>query len=252
MLSGARLGPAGFCLPQTRRLSLAGLALLVAGCTQAPHNGELSPPSVATPYGGVPAPGASIFATELAGPQTYLPPLPTAVVLLRPDDMKRNRAFCQAALQLPTAQQAEAATVVAPNLIRTRWLVQLADIPPDRARDCDFLTGTYDYARAARLTASIQLTFGNLAGRGPYLLMFVPDSSGLRVAGLNGSATADIDMATFLHSWGGALTRAQTEIAARQAYRPGVVRSVFDLVGAILRAAVGGATGLVTGVLDGA
>jgi hypothetical protein len=34
---------------------------------------------------------------------------------------------------LPTTQQAEAGSVVAPNLIRTRWLVQISDIP--RARD---------------------------------------------------------------------------------------------------------------------
>ena len=225
---------------------------MAAGCTQAPGGGELTPPPIAAPYGGAPAQGAAIFATELAGPQTYLPPLPTAVVLLRPDDMARNRAFCQAALQLPSVAQAEAATVLAPNLIRTRWLVQLTDVPPDRARDCDFLTGTYDYARAARLAGAIQLTSGNLAGRGPYLLMFIPGPSGLRVAGLDGSARADTDMAAFLHGWGQALTRSEAEIATAPAYRPGVVRSVFDLVAAILRSAAGGVTGLVTGVLDGA
>ena len=34
-------------------------------------------------------------------------------------------------------------------------------------------------------------------------------------------------------------------------FATGVVRSVFDLVGAILRSAAGGVAGLMTGVLDG-
>ena len=171
------------------------------------------------------------------------------MVVLRPDDMQRNRAVCQAALALPTAQQAEAATVLAPNLIRTRWLVQVSEIRPEQARNCDFLTGTYDYARAARLLASIRSVSGNLAARGPYLLMFVPGASGVRVVGLDGSATPDGEMASFLHSWGLALSRAEAEIAAPPPQQPGLLRSVFDLVRAVLRTAAGGAAGLFSGVL---
>ena len=234
-----------------RALAGAGAAaLLLAGCAVPRGGGEGGLPAAASPYAAAPAVQAAIFATELAGPATYLPPLPTAVILLRPDDMERNRSFCRAAMLLPTAQQAEAASVVAPNLIRTRWPVQIADIPPARAADCDFLTGTYDYARAARLLATIRPDAGSFAGRGPYLLMFIPDRAGLRVAGLDGSAVESPGMTGFIADWGQALTQSQAQIASRPPDQPGLVRSVFNLVGAVLRTVASGAAGLITGVVD--
>jgi hypothetical protein len=189
-----------------------------------------------------------VFATELAGPETFLPPLPTAVVILKPDDMTRNRAFCQAAMALPTVQQAESASVVAPNVIHTRWLVQIGDFAASHASDCDFLVGTYDYARAAGLIASVHVTDGGFYGRGPYLLMIIPDRSGIRVAGLDGSVYRDEDMPVFISTWGRALAQTEARIAATPE-RPGLVRSVFDLVGAVLATVTGGAGGLVKGVL---
>jgi hypothetical protein len=196
------------------------------------------------------APAPAIFATELAGPASFLPPLPTAVVILKPDDMARNRAFCEAAMHLPTVQQAEAASVVAPNLIHTKWLVQISDIPASHAQDCDFLVGTYDYARAARVISSIHTTDGGFYGRGPYLLLIIPDRAGLHVAGLNGSAYADTDMNAFISNWGRALNESQAQITATPDH-PGLIRSVFDLVRAIITTATGGANGLVTGVFAG-
>jgi hypothetical protein len=118
--------------------------------------------------------------------------MPTAVVVLKPDDLNRNRAFCKAIIgRLPTAQQALAASAIAPNLVPMRWLVQLQDVPADRTSDCDFLVGTYDYARAERLLGALRLTDGRISGRGPFLLMVIPDSSGLHVAGLDGSGYDD-------------------------------------------------------------
>ena len=66
------------------------------------------------------APANAVFATQLAGPDTYLLPMPSAIVLLKPDDMTRNRAFCNAFVNLPTAQEEMAKSVIAPNLILTR------------------------------------------------------------------------------------------------------------------------------------
>ena len=215
-------------------------ALVLAGCATATNPASM-------PEAGAPAP---IFATELAGPDTFLPPLPTAVIILKPDDMARNRAFCHAALQLPTAQQAEAASVVAPNLIRTRWLVQIGDIPREHAADCDFLVGTYDYARAAALTANVHTQTGGFYGRGPYLLMIIPDATGMRVAGLDGSGVAEADMPAFIASWGRALNQAERQISPH-GHRPGVLRSVFDLIAAILGTVAGGASGLIEGVFAG-
>jgi hypothetical protein len=129
------------------------------------------------------AAGAPVFATQLAGPSTFLAPMPTAVVVLKPADLNRNRAFCAAITsRLPTAQQALATSVIAPNLVLTRWLIQLPDVPVDRTSDCDFLVGTYDYARAERLLGTLRLTSGRTSGSGPFLLMVIPDSTGLHVA----------------------------------------------------------------------
>lgn len=86
-----------------------------------------------------------VFATQLASPSTLLAPMPTAVVILKHDDLNRNRAFCNAfTSRLTTAQAALSASVTVPNFILTRWLVQLQDVPAERATDCDFLVGTYD------------------------------------------------------------------------------------------------------------
>jgi hypothetical protein len=224
-------------------LTIGGLA----GC--AAQNTETMGAAVPIPR-GVHAPSAVTFATELAGPATFLPPLPTAVVILKPDDMARNRAFCQAAMTLPTVQQAEAGSVVAPNLIHTKWLVQIGDIPVSHAQDCDFLVGTYDYARAARVVSSIRTTQGGFFGRGPYLLLIIPDRNVLRVAGLDGSAYGEADMGRFIDGWSQALAQSEAQISATPD-RPGLVRSVFDLVRAVLGTVAGGANGLVTGVFAG-
>lgn len=221
-------------------------ALLMAGCAapyagQEAFSGSRSSNVAARP----------VFATQLAGPSTFLAPLPTAVVLLTPGDLNRNRAFCTAfTSRLPTAQAALAASVVAPNLIMTRWLVQLADVPADRATDCDFLVGTYDYTRAARLLKAVRLSEGQLSGPGPFLLMVIPDSAGLHVAGLDGSARNSADFGQFIDEWGTALRDTQEQVS-RTPDQPGLVKSIFNLVSAILRTAAGGAAGLIRGVVSG-
>ena len=200
-----------------------------------------------------PAAGAAkpVFATELAGPSTFLAPMPTAVVLLKPDDLNRNRAFCHAFTSaLPTAQEAMAASSVAPNLILTRWLVQLPSVPAERATDCDFLVGTYDYARAGRLMGALRLSEGQVSGPGPFLVMVITDASGMHIAGLDGSTFAAADFGRFIDSWGSALRETQAQVS-RTPDQPGVVRSVFNLVSAILRTVGGGVAGLIQGVVGG-
>jgi hypothetical protein len=175
--------------------------------------------------------------------------MPTAVVVLKPDDLNRNRSFCTAITsRLPTAQQAMAASVIAPNLVLTRWPVQLSDVPADRASDCDFLVGTYDYARAARLLGALRLTEGRLTGRGPFLLMVVPDSTGLHVIGLNGSTYNEPELSRFVDTWSTALKQTEAQIA-RAPEQPGLVRSLVGLVSAILRTAAGMTGGLIRGLV---
>jgi hypothetical protein len=234
-----------------RAFICAGTLLLALAACTAPQGNQAAIPPRASPAGMAEGPvSAPIFATELAGPATFLPPLPTAVVILKPDDMERNRAFCQAAMALPTVKQAEAASVVAPNLIRTRWLVQIGDVAASHAQDCDYLVGTYDYARAARLMSAVRTSEGGFMGRGPFLLMIIPDRTGMHVAGLNGSGYGSDDMGRFISTWNEALAQSQARITATPD-RPGLIRSIFDLVGAVLTTVTGGAGGLIEGVFAG-
>lgn len=231
------------------RDAVAGLAslLILAGCAVPAPGGPGSPLGP----GRAATVARAAFATQLAGPSTFLAPLPTAVVVLKPDDLNRNRAFCNAfTSRLPTAQAAMGASIVAPNLILTRWLVQLPDVPAERASDCDFLVGTYDYARAGRLLSGVQLTEGRLSGPGPFLLMAIPDGSGLHVAGLDGSNYNTADFDRFIDVWGTALRQTQDQVS-RAPDQPGVVRSFFNLVSAILRTATGGVAGLIRGAMSG-
>lgn len=230
------------------RFSWIGLAYVtvltacaVPGQQPGSVSSSLSPVAAAKP----------MFATQIAGPSTFLAPMPTAAVVLKPGDLNRNRAFCAAMTsRLPTAQQAMEASVVAPNIILTRWLTQLSDMPADRTMDCDFLVGTYDYARAARLLAALQLTNGRLSGSGPFLLMVIPDSTGLHVAGLDGSGYSEAEFDRFVDAWGSAMRQAEAHVS-RAPDQPGLVRSIFNVVSAILRTAAGMAGGLIEGAING-
>lgn len=194
------------------------------------------------------APAGAVFATQLAGPDTYLLPMPTAIVLLKPDDMTRNRAFCEAFIKVPTAQEEMAKSVIAPNLILTRWITQMKKMPSERAQDCDYLVGTYDYSRAAQLIASLHNASGSMAGNGPFLALVIPGNTGMRMVAVDGSHYDSAQFAKFVASWNDAINQAQTAIAA-QPERPGVAESAFDLVAAVLRAVFGGTAGLIQGTI---
>jgi hypothetical protein len=225
----------------TRTVALAALMLMIAGCTSTPR-------TVSAPR--MEAPKVAQFATEIAGPGTYLAPMPTAVVLLTPDDMARNRAFCAAVSKLPTVAEASAGSVVAPNLILTRWLVQVADVAPEKAKDCEFLVGTYDYNRAARMIGSLQSDGAALVGHGPYLAMIIPDTNGQRMLAVDGSVYTAAQFDRFVVSWKDSLDKTQTALASRS-NQPGLVRSVFNLAAAVLRTVFGASAGLIQGAVAG-
>jgi hypothetical protein len=230
-----------------RRSAFASLlfAAILAGCVVPDGTSGTSPRP-----GSAAGATRPIFATQLAGPSTFLAPMPTAIVVLKPDDLNRNRAFCNAfTSQLPTAQAAMAASTVAPNLVLTRWLVQLPDVPVDRASDCDFLVGTYDYARAGRLVGASRLSEGKLSGPGPFLLMVIPDANGIHIAGLDGSNYAAADFNRFIDAWGNALRATQDQVS-RSPDQPGLVKSIFNLISAILRTAGSGVAGLIRGTVS--
>ncbi|MBV8536860.1 MAG: hypothetical protein JO128_14775 [Alphaproteobacteria bacterium] len=227
-----------------RRLAFAIVTVLLSSCaaTDQPTSGRPSEFS---------RPSNPVFATQIAGPGTYLAPMPTAAVLLKPDDMTRNRAFCAAVAKLPTEQEATARSVVAPNLILTRWLTQLADVPAGRVRDCEFLVGTYDYSRAAALIASLHGSAGPMTGSGPFLVMMVPDNTGVRIAGVDGSSYASSDFDAFVLSWNRVIEQTQSRLSSFSGTpaQPGLVRSIFDLVVAVMRTVFGATAGLIQGTV---
>jgi hypothetical protein len=161
-------------------IGLALLSICTASCATAPEYVVAPPP---------PNPmGAFVFDTavrEFAGPATYLGPTPTVVVLLNKDQPDRNRAFCSGFAQLDTGLEAAQNSVVAGNVVRTRWLVQNDDLNPAPA-DCAAMIAAYDFARAEAVMAQARdqaELAPALTGAGPFLLEVLPDSSMIVVSG---------------------------------------------------------------------
>ena len=123
-------------------------------------------------------------------------------------------------------------------------------MPAAQATNCDYLVSTYDYARAARLMHAARLSEGHFAGRGPFLVMVIPDANGLHVAGLDGSMVSEAQFGAFIDNWGRALRQTEA-VATRTPDQPGVVRSFFNLIAAILRTVAGVAGGVIEGVVAG-
>jgi hypothetical protein len=190
-----------------------------------------------------------VFARQLAGPQTYLAPMPTALVVLTDADEARNRALCDAFARLPTAQAAMQASIVAPNLVLTRWPINTGDVPLERAEDCNYLVLHYDFSRIAALRRQGTLTQGSLAGRGPFLILVLAEHDGLKIAGIDGSGYDAKEFDHFVSDWSEAVSQTQARFT-RQPDDPGVVRSALQLVSAIFRAVFGVAAGVIFGVVS--
>ena len=80
--------------------------------------------------------------------------------------------------------------------------------------------------------------------------MVIPDGTGLHVAGLDGSGYNEVNFDRFVDTWGAALKQTEARVT-REPDQPGLVRSIFNLVSAILRTAAGMAGGLIQGAVSG-
>jgi hypothetical protein len=125
----------------------------------------------------------------LAGPKTYLAPLPTAFILMKQSSGSRNDAFCQA--WLPTLTPAKALSaqvhigtapsgtqaVVKENIVETDWLLSTAQLT---GADCNGLEGSYDWGRAQTYINSLTQVAQKLgkrvdfSGPGPFVVVVVP------------------------------------------------------------------------------
>ncbi len=214
----------------------AAFAMLLAGCAE-DHG----------PVGMGPI-RHQVFARQLAGPQTYLAPMPTALVVLTDADEGRNLALCEAFARLPTPQAVMQAAAVAPNIVLTRWPVNSADVPPERAEDCNYLVSHYDFARVDALRRMALLEQGSLEGRGPFLLLMMVERDGFKVVGVDGSSYDAKDFDSFVGHWGEAIRQTQQRFD-QQPGEPGLFRTTAQFIGAIFRTVFGGAAGLVSGVI---
>ena len=185
--------------------------LLLAGCASG-LNGRQG----ALPLGQVENPVAG---TELAGPGTFLGQLPVAIVVLKPDaytgsvDTPRNRDFCAAFQRMPAAAALQAANVIAPNIILTRWPLTVGSATPEQAHDCGFLLANYATPRVGTLVRNIQSTRGSFEGQGPYFVVI----DGSAVTAADGSGTSDFDR--FIANWGRTLAAADQGLATQASTR---------------------------------
>lgn len=156
--------------------------------------------------------------TELAGPDTFLGQLPVAFVLLKPDpanpnsaDTPRNRAFCNAFIQGPTAASIQAQNLIAQNIVRTRWPLTVSTAASGSEKDCNFLIANYATSRAANIIQNVQLTQGSFAGQGPFLVVI----NGREVTADDGSTATDFN--AYVGNWNKALNAANGSLAASAA-----------------------------------
>jgi hypothetical protein len=138
-----------------------------------------APPGAAglLPFG---QPSAPIITRGIAGPSTYLAPLPTAFILLKPDNPDRNLAFCNAWLPTPTTGQVLSTTPVRLNIVETDWLINTQSPGATTTSTCQGLIANYYWARASTYLQSLSTAATNngvslnTSGPGPYLVVVVP------------------------------------------------------------------------------
>ena len=121
---------------------------------------------------------AFLTVREFAGPETYLGPIPTAVVILKAGQTARNTAFCQGYMATPTTALLSQDSV-ASNPVPLRWLLKSApDTPP---ADCAAILSGYDFDRATLLTSALSQhdDAPSFSGVGPFIVEFMPDGSAL-------------------------------------------------------------------------
>lgn len=149
-----------------KAFALGGLVLL-AGCVSlSSEQSDMTPPRIST---------------NLAGPQTVISPMPTAVVLLREGD-ELNDEICNGFFAdrfsetSPSTRSRESSTGEESfeNYVRTYWLLSEAKTYDN----CDYLVENYDFARA-KSTAD-ELGVKTL----PSFVLILPDGkSGLALKG---------------------------------------------------------------------
>jgi len=218
-----------------------GMILLLASCAPqqmptevmqgpAPPGANLFAPPAPVPPPGAGAIGNAQVATQVAGPTTYLAPMPTALVILKdpqgdPKQISRNQAFCQSFVtKIPPLSAQIAGSVLAENVIDTRWLLDSKQATSDDIKSCAFLLAHYDYQRAGMLMGGIPLPVSSSkpaswANAGPFVVELFPDNH-VAVADASGIETS---FDSFLQGW---QRVAQAQQLVAEGAQPSTVASV--------------------------
>ena len=185
------------------------LVLLALSACQVPPPGA---PAAAPPFG---QPLTPIQTHGIAGPATYVAPLPTAFILLKPNQ-PLNNAFCEAWItSTPTTAQVLSAAPVRPNIVETDWLITSQKPNPSDISTCGGLISNYDWPRENayfQALSSVSISQNsynpatgknaplNTAGLGPFVVIVIPgvDTPGGTVV-VDGSSISD--MATFVRTY---------------------------------------------------
>lgn len=153
-------------------LIMAGCALVMGACatTTGIHH-VVTPNNAGSPL-SVPKQFQDFkFVRSFAGPQTWIEPAPTAVLLLtknKDNSLSRNKAVCEAFLKVETKEQVQARSSVDSNIILTRMLIQTNEPYSEKLNDCSYLLSIYDYERSSKLLKDLGIS----EKEGPFFVTF--------------------------------------------------------------------------------
>lgn len=159
------------------------------------------------------------FVRSFAGPQTWIEPAPTAVLLLtknKNNSLSRNKAVCEAFLKVETKEQAQAKSSVDSNIILTRMLLQTNEPYSEKLNDCSYLLSIYDYERSSKLLKDL----GVIEKEGPFFVTFFPPEAGMKerpflVADASGISTEE-ELQAFVQQWQTSLNKAANQLVLAQ------------------------------------
>ena len=144
--------------------------------------------------------GGRLIGTEFAGPNTYLGPLPTITLFLKPYNNSRNLVVCDSFKSIKTADVQRRSERLLPNVLALRWI--LAHDVPDQS-DCSQLIGSYDYYRSGALLSAIVTenrqadgSHADISGQGPFIVEQFSDRSGEHYVFVDFSKADDADFKT--------------------------------------------------------
>lgn len=155
------------------------------------------------------------FVRSFAGPQTWIEPAPTAVLLLsksKDNSFSRNKAVCDAFLKIETKQQVQAKSSVDNNIILTRMLLQTNEPYSEKLNDCSYLLSIYDYERSSKLLKNL----GMSEKEGPFFVTFFPLETGMKerpflIADASGIST-EKELQAFVQQWQTSLNNAANQL----------------------------------------